>query len=146
MGKKIKYNGFELAKPIYDVCEASIKSYPALTHARESLREVDGLHKHFAEEVIYKLDLDRKIAEIEEAFEQVPETYRDAVKYYFFSNQKKSEIESVIEFRFELDYGDTVAWANKMLYLFADNSGYPVSKKGEECNLYIHDDGEVEIY
>ncbi|NCE98198.1 hypothetical protein [Emergencia sp. 1XD21-10] len=146
MGRKIKFTGYELAKPVFDACEANIKAYPYLINVRRSFSEINGLKRNFAERVLNKVDLDLRISEIEEAFLQIPEKYVAAVKYYLFSKEKKAVVESQIELTYLLDYGEVVTWANKLIYLYAELLGYPISKKGEEVNLWIDENGEVEIF
>ncbi len=145
MGRKVRFNGYELSKPVYDACKSILRTYPYLKNAQKSLEDIDGIKRNFAEKVISKIDLNIKVQEMEDAFGQIPKRYIDAVKYCLFARDTKEEKRYTVEAYYENDYLETVVWMEKLIYLYAKIAGYPVSERGLEFNLVIDEDGTIEI-
>lgn len=146
MGKKVRFNGYEVSKPVYDACKSILKAYPYLKNTQKSLSEINGLQKNFVDKIINRMDLDLKVKEIEDAFDQIPERYIKAVKYLLFSDDTKVDKRYKIEVWYNRDYLETVVWMEKLIYLYAKSSGFPVSERGKEFNLVITEDGTIEFW
>jgi len=145
MGLRAKFNGYEVTAPVRSACLAAIKTYPFLINTRKNMDDINGLHKSFADKVVDRADLDLKIREIEEAFGEIPSYYNKAVSHYLFSSDTKEQKKTYIETDLDMDYVEVVLWAEKLIYFFARNNGFPVSQRGEEFTLVIDDDGNVDI-
>ena len=143
MGRKGRFYGFDLAKPIYDACKESIKAYPYLKDVQENLDRISGFRKDYADQVIRRVALEQRIREIEDAFEQVPESYREAVKYYLFTKDTNEIRRYKVRTVFGRDFQETAIWVRKLIYLYAKQIGYPVSCRSTEHELVIDDDGNL---
>lgn len=146
MGRRAKFYGYDLPKPIYEACEKSIKAYPYLVNVEKNLNAVSGFRKNFADKVIDRVALSQHIREINDAFEEIPESYREAVKYYLFTTDTNDLKQFKVQTEFGRDYQETAIWVRKLVYFYAKQVGYPVSSKNTEHKVDIDDEGNLDFW
>lgn len=140
-----KMTGFKLPAALYKAQLARLKMYPFLKKSYESMLEIDGVRPGFYEQINKKIDVELKLQEMENAFEEIPGQYLDAVKFYLFSDRTKEEKRFLIETRYELDYKEVENWVVKLVYMYTVIDGWPVTTNGEEYSYEIHEDGTMTV-
>ena len=81
--KRTKFNGTVLQSNIFNSCYYALRSYPFLQKVQVNLCEIDayGYRQSFIDKIHEKVDIEKQISVMDEAFATVPDKYIDAVKY-----------------------------------------------------------------
>lgn len=143
--KRTKFNGTVLQPNIFYACYYSLRSYPFLQKVKANLAEIDGYQKRFVDKIHEKVDLERQLALMDEAFESVPEIYLKAVQYLLFTDDSYGVQEDTVTYQYGLEYPEACVMLDKLVYQYAVLSGWPVPQRVEEITLVIYEDGSIEL-
>ena len=143
--KRTKFNGTVLQRDIFYACYYSLRSYPFLRKVKNSLAEIDGYQKRFVDKIHEKVDVERQLALMDEAFESVPGTYIEAVKYLLFTEDSYALQADTVTYQYGVEYPEACVMLDKLVYQYAVLSGWPVPQRVEEITLVIYEDGSIEL-
>ncbi len=143
--KRTRFNGTVLQEDIFDACYYSLRSYPFLKKVKASLAEINGYQKRFVDKIHEKVDLERQLALMEEAFNSVPETYLEAVQYMLFTDDSYAVQDDTVTYRYGVDYPEACVALDKLIYQYAVLFGWPVPQRVEEITLVIYEEGSIEL-
>lgn len=143
--KRTKFNGSVLQQDVFDACYYSLRSYPFLKKVKASLAEIDGYQKRFVDKIHEKVDLERQLELMDEAFESVPETYLNAVRYLLLTDDTYAAKDDKVTYQYGVDYLEACVQLDKLIYQYAVLSGWPVPQRVEEITLVIYEDGSIEF-
>ncbi len=145
--KRTKFNGTVLQSDIFDSCYYALRSYPFLQKVQVNLCEIDvyGYRQSFIDKIHEKVDIEKQIAVMDEAFATVPDKYIDAVKYCLFTKDSKAVQQDMVVYTYGVDYAEVCVWLDKLIYQYAVLSGWPVPQRVEEITLLIYEDGTIEL-
>lgn len=143
--KRTKFNGTVLQRDVFDACFYSLRSYPFLRKVKASLAKIDGYQRRFVDKIHEKVDLERQLELMEEAFLSVPETYLSAVQYLLFTDDTLAERQNKVTYEYHAEYPEACVALDKLIYQYAVLAGWPVPQRVEEITLIIYDDGSIEL-